>query len=108
MSKSTSRTLFLLGLLIGIIGAVVFGLSLQSMPQLTTNVNNIGNIQASNPTMLTVGYVATAIGGLLMLIAWLGGLLRTAVLGRWGWFIVLLVVGLIGLATGVLFLLVML
>ena len=58
---------------------------------------NIGGLRPSNPTMFTAGYAVMAVGGLLILISWIGALIRTAVLGRWGWFVVLLVLGLIGL-----------
>ena len=96
MSKSTSRTLFLLGLLIWVIGAVVFGMSPDGS-KLISNPGNITGFQQVTGLMATGGYLVMALGGILILLSWIGGLVRTAVLGRWGWFIVLLILGLIGL-----------
>src|SRR5919201_3616234 len=111
MSKATSRTLFLLGILLWVIGAVVFGMSPEGnklFTNLSTNPNSYTSLTGGTGLMATGGSLVALLGLILILLAWIGGIIRTAVIGRWGWFIVLLIVGLILLPTVLLFLLLML
>ncbi|HET8840329.1 MAG TPA: hypothetical protein VFN35_02635 [Ktedonobacteraceae bacterium] len=90
MRKSVSRTLFLLAILLEIAGGVVFALGLQGTTY-TTSGNTITSVNlGSSSPLLLVSTALFAIGGLLALIAWVGALVRTAQLGRWGWFVCLL------------------
>ena len=86
MSKATSRRLFLTAILLWIVGGVLIYLG--------ANGTQSG---AGPSTLTTIGAVVAGIGGILNLVAWIGALIRTAVLGRWGWFLALLVLGLLGL-----------
>lgn len=95
MRKSTSRALYLLAILLDIVGIAVF-----IFGAVGTNFSNLNSLAASghlfipadmNNSMFTLlGALIFLLGGLLAFIAWLGALIRTARLGRWGWFICLI------------------
>lgn len=96
MTKSVSRALYILALLLDIGGAAVFVYGASG-----GNMNTLNELMASghlfvaadmNNAMLTgIGVLLVGIGNLVALIAWIGALVRTARLGRWGWFVVLLI-----------------
>lgn len=96
MKKSTSRNLFLLAILLYIVGIVLFVYGASG-----SDFNNLSNLAASgrlfisadmsNPLLTAIGVLVVALGALLILISWIGALIRTAQLGRWGWFVCLLV-----------------
>jgi hypothetical protein len=44
-----------------------------------------------------IGFILAGLGGLALLIGWIIALVLTAQARRWGWFVALLVLGLIGL-----------
>src|SRR5581483_8998586 len=82
MSKAVSRSLFLIGL-----GAVILyyvGLS----------VSQVGEAAHAspfwNPVLFDIVSILYSIGVLLIFIAYIGALVKTARLGHWGWFICLL------------------
>lgn len=82
MSRSLSRTLYLAGfapILIGFTFVVFIG------PSTTSGYS-------AHHWLLTAGLVLTWVGIALCLTAWIGALIRTAQLGRWGWFVALLLV----------------
>jgi hypothetical protein len=82
MRKSSSRILFLGGILGFIFGEIVTFFA--SMNQ-----------TASSPkiALLILSLLLTLIGVVLLTIGWIGALIRTAQLARWGWFVCLLVFG---------------
>lgn len=84
MSRATVRKVFLLGLVLGIVGAVLAALTMHGG-------------QAESSTVYAAGVALGGIGGLIVLISWVLALISVAVLGRWGWFVVMLILGLIGL-----------
>ncbi len=95
MRKSVSRTLYLLAILCTIVAGVLVFLGLQGS---TVNAIQTGTYSFSgtitsigNPTLFYAGIAVAGIGGLLSLIAWIGALIRTAQLGRWGWFVCLII-----------------
>jgi hypothetical protein len=94
MRKSVSRTLYLLAILCAIgAGALVFlGLQGSTVNTIQTGTYSFSSTVTSigNPTLFFAGVAVAGIGSLLALIAWIGALIRTAQLGRWGWFICLL------------------
>lgn len=96
MKKSTSRNLYLLALLLDIVGVVLFvigavGSNLNDLNTLAASGHLFVSADMSNPMFTAIGALLVALGGLLFLIAWIGALIRTAQLGRWGWFVCLLV-----------------
>lgn len=94
MRKSVSRTLYLLALVFSIAAVVLIVLGLQGST-ITTLQNGSSNVGAltnvGNPGLFFAGIAVSIVGGVLLLIAWIGALVRTAQLGRWGWFVCLIV-----------------
>jgi len=86
MTRASTAKLYIGGFVIWLIGVViVFG--------------SMAASQGSNQpgAGAAIGYILAAAGGLAMLVGWIFALIRTAQAKRWGWFIALLVLGLIGL-----------
>jgi hypothetical protein len=87
MSKTLSRTLYLLSLLALMIGGCLLVRGLVSGTVLVHSSRN----HADSSAAATPGVIALlAGGGALACIAWIGALIRTAQLGHWSWFICLL------------------
>ncbi|MEO9031174.1 MAG: hypothetical protein ABI413_20385 [Ktedonobacteraceae bacterium] len=74
MKRSLSRILYLLALLLWGLGAVLNGLAVQGI------FGYAG-----------VGIPFAILGILLYSVSWIGSLVKTIQLGRWGWFICLLI-----------------
>lgn len=87
MRKSLTRTLYLIGLLIVIIGAVINGINLVGIhvDQATKAVTG------GNPGLLLVAGIVLFLGSIISCVAWIGALVKMAQLGRWGWFVCLIV-----------------
>ncbi|HEU5227136.1 MAG TPA: hypothetical protein VFU49_04935 [Ktedonobacteraceae bacterium] len=95
MKKSVSRVLYLLALLLVIGGSVVFyfgagGGNMNTFNALAASGHLFVAADMSNSMLTRLGALLVALGNLLALIAWIGALVKTARLGRWGWFIFLL------------------
>ncbi|HEY1352601.1 MAG TPA: hypothetical protein VGF67_23520 [Ktedonobacteraceae bacterium] len=94
MRKAVSRNLYLLALVL-IIGAGVLaalgmqGLSLSALQNAPSTLSTLSSMH--NPGLVLAGLAALIVAGLLVLISWIGALVRTAQLGRWGWFVCLIV-----------------
>jgi O-antigen/teichoic acid export membrane protein len=82
MKRSTSRNLYLIGLLIVVIGLIPFFLAYLGVDQ------NLGDI-----VFLFAGVVLLLVGGLLMFIGYLGALAQMTKLSQWAWFVLLLLSG---------------
>lgn len=96
MRKSVSRALYLLALLLDVGGIAVFvygavGSNFGHLSTLAASGQLFIASDMSNPMFTGIGALLVALGSLLALIAWVGALIRTARLGRWGWFVFLLV-----------------
>jgi hypothetical protein len=106
MRKKTIAILFIIGIVLGIIGGVFFGIASAGIATATLAANTAGATQdsinaavaaagASAAVPLLVGGIILAIAGILSTISWIGALVATAKQGRWGWFVcVLLLTGL--------------
>lgn len=84
MSRATVRKVFVTGLVVWVVGMVLL---------LLTNPSG----QAPNTTAYTAGLMLIAIGVLIGIVSWILALVSSAMLGAWGWFIVTLILGIIGL-----------
>jgi hypothetical protein len=84
MSRATVRKVFLMGLVLGVVGAVLAALTMKGS-------------QAPSSAVYAAGLALVGIGTLIELVSWIMALISVAMLGRWGWFLALLVLGLIGL-----------
>ena len=95
MKKSVSRALYLLALLLGIGGSAVFvfgagGGNMNTFNSLAASGHLFVAADMNNSLLTGIGALLVALGSLLALIAWIGALIKTARLGRWGWFVFLL------------------
>ena len=90
MSRSLSRNLYLIGIGITIVATILIIASFAGSNTTTdasgyTHVTSVGN-----PILLGISIFLFVIAGIIDLVAWIGALVKTAQLGRWGWFICLL------------------
>jgi hypothetical protein len=74
MGKARTRLFYLIGFVLDIIGGFVIGVESKSVGALTV-----------------IGGLLAFIGVILAIIAWIGALIKTAKLGRWGWFVCLII-----------------
>jgi asparagine N-glycosylation enzyme membrane subunit Stt3 len=94
MRKAVSRNLYLLALVL-IVGAAVLaalgmqGMTLSTLQNAPSTLSTLSSM--NNPGLVLAGLAAVIVAGLLVLISWIGALVRTAQLGRWGWFVCLIV-----------------
>jgi hypothetical protein len=78
------RKVFVTGLVVWIVGGVLVLLTTRDGQPQSSEVYNAGLMLA-------------AIGALIDVVSWILALVSAAILGRWGWFASLLILGLIGL-----------
>lgn len=96
MKKSVSRVLYLLALLLVIGGSVLFyfgagGGNMNTFNALVASGHLFVAADMSDSRLTGSGALLVALGNLLAVVAWIGALVKTARLGRWGWFIFLLI-----------------
>ncbi|HEY7124015.1 MAG TPA: hypothetical protein VH540_08715 [Ktedonobacterales bacterium] len=108
MSKKTILWLTLIGIVLAIIGAVlVVPVGASALQQCTQEQINNGTCQptlsSDATTRLGIGIVLLGISALLHLIAWIGALVRSARMGSWAWFVVVLLISELGLILYALF-----
>ena len=95
MKKSVSRVLYLLALLLTIGGSVLFyfgagGGNMNTFNALVASGHLFVAADMNDARFTGLGALLVALGTLLAVVAWLGALIKTARLGRWGWFLCLL------------------
>jgi hypothetical protein len=95
MKKSVSRFLYLLAILLYIVGVAIFvygagGGDMNKFNSLAASGHLFVAADMSNSMLTGLGFLLAALSSLLALIAWIGALVKTARLGRWGWFVFLL------------------
>ena len=88
MRKSLSRTLYLLAILGFIVG---FVLTIVGASQTTTAADGTATVSSTGALIALVALVIYAIAGILAFVAWIGALIKTAQLQRWGWFVCLII-----------------
>lgn len=86
MSKSLSRTLYLLGILLAIAGSILLVRGYMGGTILPN-----GTMHPVHAGSAVIGAVLDVAAVVLGFVAWVGALVRTAQLRRWGWFICLLI-----------------
>ncbi|HVH64112.1 MAG TPA: hypothetical protein VNA65_10990 [Candidatus Dormibacteraeota bacterium] len=84
MSRAVVRKVFVTGLVVWVVGAVLLAL-------------NVRSGQGQGATLAEAGLILVGIGGVIEVASWIMALISSAMLGRWGWFAVVLILGLIGL-----------
>lgn len=91
MRRSLVRIFYLSGLGVAVVGVVILLLSLANGVKTTTNVYGGTTTTPNNTALFVVGIVIICLGSLAITVAWIGALIRTAQLGEWTWFVLLLV-----------------
>ena len=84
MSKPMVRKVFVMGLVLWVVGAVLAALTMHGG-------------QSPSQSVYSAGLALVAIGAVIEVVSWFLALISVAILGRWGWFVALLILGLIGL-----------
>jgi hypothetical protein len=98
MKKSLSRNLYLIALVASIVGIVLFASSGVSVSTTTTGLGGTtGAVTGGNTAFIAGSIVLFIVGGILGLVSWIGALIKTAQLGRWGWFVGILLFSTIGM-----------
>lgn len=93
MSKSLSRTLYLIGLGVVIVAVILLVAGLAGSTTSTDPITGQTTITSvGNPALLGISTVFFVVGGILSFVAYVGALIKTASLGRWGWFVCLLLI----------------
>ena len=89
MSKSLSRTLYLIGLGLVIIATILLLVSIfvGNTFQTGPDGNTTGSI--GNPVLFGTSIILMIVAAIPLLISWIGALVKMAQLSRWGWFICL-------------------
>ncbi|WIG58967.1 MAG: hypothetical protein OJF49_001714 [Ktedonobacterales bacterium] len=87
MALSTTRWLFWLSIAITVLGSCLLS---GALPR-----SSSGGVtyQSGDTGGIVVAGIFIVIACVLVLIAWVGALVRTAQLGRWGWFVSLILLG---------------
>jgi hypothetical protein len=104
VSKSLVSRIWIVGLVLMVLGIVVSAIGV-AMGSSGLDANDTQNVQyflnavsrTSGGFLAIAGLVVLAIGGLLQFVAWVLALISTATLASWVWFVLLLVLGLLGL-----------
>ena len=86
MSKSLSRTLYLLSILAAIVGGLLLA---RAFAGHTTTVNGTVTYVAHGG-LAALGSTIGVVSVILALVAWIGALVRMAQLGHWVWFVFLI------------------
>ena len=92
MERKTSRNLYLVGIVLFIVATVLL---IVASGAAVATANPDGTISTGAGTGLGIlALVSTLlfiVGGILATIAWIGALIKTARLGQWLWFVLLLI-----------------
>ena len=89
MRKKTIAIFFIIGVIVAILGGVLYGIGIASaVSTATTDANGtVTNMSAGLVGTALIGAAIMGIGGLLSAVGWIGALVATGKQGRWGWFI---------------------
>mgnify|MGYP001277198170 CR=1 FL=1 len=88
MRKKTIALFYIIGIVLFIIGLVVAGIGAASSVNVAAD-GTVTSTGAVSPLAL-VGAAIYVIGGILTAVSWIGALIATGKLGRWGWFVCLI------------------
>ena len=99
MERKTSRNLYLGGIVLAIIATILIVVA-SVIVAANTTTGTTGTDSQLPPGVATVFSILTIVAvllyivaGILAFISWIGALVKTARLGEWVWFILLLILG---------------
>lgn len=89
MRKKTIAWLFIIGIILAVVGGIVYGVGIAgAVGTATTNADGtVTGVSAGLVGTALLGIVIILIGGLINTVGWIGALIATAKQGRWGWFV---------------------
>ena len=89
MRKKTIAIFFIIGLVVAIIGGILYGVGIAgAISTATTNADGtVSSVSAGMTGTALIGVVVLVIASIFSLIGWIGALVATAKQGRWGWFV---------------------
>jgi uncharacterized protein (DUF427 family) len=93
MPKKVSRNLSLIAIGIFIVAGILMGVGFAGSTTSydpTTNTTYVTSV--AHPALVVIAYLFFLAGFILAFIAYIGALIKTATLGRWGWFVCLLLI----------------
>jgi hypothetical protein len=93
MPKKVSRNLSLIAIGISIVAGILMGVGFAGSTTSydpTTNTTYVTSV--AHPALVGIASFFFVAGGILAFIAYIGALIKTATLGRWGWFVCLLLI----------------
>jgi hypothetical protein len=92
MSKALSRTLFLIGVGITILATILIIAGFAGSTGYTDANGTYQVTSVGHPALVGIATFLFVAGGIVGLVAYIGALIKMATLGRWGWFVCLLVI----------------
>ena len=93
MKKALSRTLYLIGLGVVIVGVILLVAGLAgSSTAVDPNTGQTSVTSIGHPALFGISFVFFEAGGILSFVAYIGALIKMAMLSRWGWFVCLLLI----------------
>jgi hypothetical protein len=96
MRKKTIASLFIPGIILEIIGGILYIPGYISFLSAMSTYNTSGGSMPSPSPLFLLGAVVAGIGGILYLISWIGSLVATGKQSRWGWFVEVFLLGWLG------------
>lgn len=95
MNKRTIAILSIVAIVLFIIGVVVAGAAGASAAVACQNSTDTSCANGAAGGF-GIGLLLYGLGGIAALIAWIMGLIKTAQIGRWGWFVAVLLISPLG------------
>lgn len=89
MRKKTIAIFFIIGLVLAVIGGIVYGAGIAgAVSSATVNADgSVSGVSAGLAGTALLGVLVLIIGGIFSFISWIGALIATGKQGRWGWFV---------------------
>ena len=95
MRKKTILWVVLAAIVLAIVGAVIFAPSIATatshctQEQISNNTCSI-TLKGGQAAGVIIGSILWVVSGVLWLVAWIGALIRSAKMGSWVWFVIIL------------------
>ena len=90
MRKKTIAIFYIIGLVIVIVGSVLYGIGIAGAVSAAGNATTsaaAANAVAGSASSLALAGIVLTIGFIISAVAWIGSLIAVARQGRWGWFV---------------------